>query len=70
MASSTPSLTSTTSTTSVTRTQYRQQAPVQQPPVKTTAQKEQESPTLNLTGDNDLGQPNIDGTGASFSILV
>ena len=64
MALSTQSL---TSTTAVTRTQYQ---PVQQPPVKTTAQKEQESPTLNLSAGNDLGQPNIDGTGASFSILV
>jgi len=66
MALSTQSL---TSTTSVTRTQY-QPVPVQPTPIKTAARKEQESPTLNLTGTNDLGQPNIDGTGASFSILV
>ena len=66
MAFSTQSL---TSTTAVTRTQY-QPTQVQQAPVKTTAQKEQESPTLNLSAGNDLGQPNIDGTGASFSILV
>jgi hypothetical protein len=62
-------ITPSQSSTTVTRTLY-QQAPVQQPPAKTAVQKEQESPTLNLTADNDLGQPNIDGTGASFSILV
>jgi len=60
---------SVSSTTSVTRTQY-QTEPVHQPRVKSTAQKEQESPTLNLSAGNDLGQPNIDGTGATFSILV
>lgn len=39
-------------------------------PLKTAARKEAESVTPSPTANNDLGQPNIDGTGATFSIFV
>jgi hypothetical protein len=59
------STTSVASTTSVTRTQYQPQIP-ERPPEKTEAQKEQESPSLNLSGGSQTG----DGTGASYSIMA